>query len=341
MKSRAQRSLVACLFALLWPLSCGSTREDPTGGETHFLTRCDDGDPSSCGTSLSCVCGVCTVACSERSECSAFPVAECVQTAASSCPAVAAHCDVPCAGDADCRVLSASHRCEAGSCRAVPPQADPGEGGASAAPCAHGEVPANQVLVLGDSFFASSHQITAYLEDLARSAGALPAGERYRDASRLVANGLAFAGSGILDQYSAAAEDAPVEVVITNGGGADVLLGTCDTPDASCPTLAAAAEAAKDLFARLAADGVQHVVYVFYPDPADAGVRARMDGLRPLVESACAQSPVACEWLDLRQVFADHYAEYVQNDGLNPSPAGSQASAAAIWRIMQERCIAQ
>lgn len=209
------------------------------------------------------------------------------------------------------------------------------------APCAHGEVPANQVLVLGDSFLASSHQITAYLEDLARNAGALPAGERYRDASRLAANGLAFAGNGILDEYSSAAAEAPVEVVIMNGGGADVLLGQCDTPDATCPTLTAAADAARQLFVQLADDGVQHVVYVFYPDPGDAGVRARMDAFRPMAESACAQSPVACEWLDLRDVFADHYPEYVQNDGLNPTAAGSQASAAAIWSIMQERCIAQ
>jgi hypothetical protein len=197
------------------------------------------------------------------------------------------------------------------------------------------------VLVVGDSFFASSHQITAYLEDLARSAGALPAGERYRDNSRLAANGLALGGSGILDQYTSATAEAPVEVVIMNGGGADVLLGSCDTADASCPIVAAAADAVQALFAQFAADGVEHVVYVFYPDPVDANVRARMDALRPLAESACAESRVACEWLDLRSVFAGHYAEYIQGDGLNPTAAGSQASAAAIWSVMQQRCIAQ
>jgi hypothetical protein len=195
--------------------------------------------------------------------------------------------------------------------------------------------------LVGDSFFASSHQITAYLEDLARGAGALPAGERYRDSSRLIANALALGGNGILDQYTSATADAPVDVVIMNGGGADVLVGSCDTADASCPVVAAAAEAAQALFARLADDGVEHVIYVFYPDPIDPNVKARMDALRPLAESACAQSPVACEWLDLRQVFADHYADYVQSDGLNPTAAGSQASAAAIWAIMQQRCIAQ
>ena len=341
MKSEAKRGLLAWLCAGLWALSCASTRENPTGGETHFLTRCDASDPSACGSSLSCVCGVCTVACSERSECNTFPIAECVQPTASSCPSVAAHCDVPCAADVDCSLLSKEHRCLVGVCRAEAPHVTPGDGGAPPTACARGEVAANQVLVVGDSFFASSHQITAYLEDLARSAGALPAGERYRDNSRLAANGLAVAGNGILDQYTAASAEAPVEVVVMNGGGADVLLGACETPDETCPALAAAADGATALFAQLAADGVDHVIYVFYPDPVDANVRARMDALRPLVESACAQSPVACEWLDLRQVFAGHYADYVQNDGLNPTASGSEASAAAIWAIMQQRCIAQ
>jgi len=63
--------------------------------------------------------------------------------------------------------------------------------------------------------------------------------------------------------------------------------------------------------------------------------------LRPLVESACKNSPVTCHWLDLRTTFAGHYDTYVQADGLNPSEAGSQASAQAIWALMQSACIAQ
>jgi hypothetical protein len=273
---------------------------------------------------------VCTVACSERSECSSFPVAECVQSKAC---AEAAHCDVSCVSDVDCTALSAAHACVAGTCRAAStdePQS-----------CPHGEVAANQVLLIGDSFFASSHQVTAYLEELARSNGALSAGERYRDNSRLVGNALALGGNGILAQYTEAAEEAPARVVIMNGGGADVLLGSCDVADSSCPTLVAAATAAEELFAKLADDGVEHVVYAFYPDPEDAAVRARMDAFRPLAESACAESPVPCEWLDLRRVFDMKYMDYIGNDGLNPTAEGSRASATAIWQVMQSRCLAQ
>lgn len=362
---RPGRRFGILLAALLLVFSCESSAPDePTGGETHFLTRCD-ASPGACGTRLSCVCGICTLPCSERAACQNFPVAECVAADAAACgnsPAQA-HCDVSCASDADCKIVSSAHRCEAGACRAGTPVGGsggmPGSGGSTTTGgtsgsggaaggaggagggCEHGVVAANQVLVIGDSFFASNHQITAYLENLARDAGVLSAGERYRDNSRLAANGLALGGNGIGDQYTAGVAEAEVDVVIMNGGGADTLLGSCDTPDANCPILTAAASAAKDLLARMAQDGVQHVVYAYYPDPVDPTVRAKVDALRPLIQSACSNSPVPCHWLDLRNVFADHYGEYIQSDGLNPTATGSQASAVAIWTVLRDNCIAQ
>jgi hypothetical protein len=66
-----------------------------------------------------------------------------------------------------------------------------------------------------------------------------------------------------------------------------------------------------------------------------------MDALRPLIQGACEASAVACHWLDLRADFADPYAAYVMPDGINPTAAGSQASARAIWAIMQRNCAAQ
>jgi hypothetical protein len=66
-----------------------------------------------------------------------------------------------------------------------------------------------------------------------------------------------------------------------------------------------------------------------------------MDALRPLVQAACEASVVACHWLDLRDTFAGQYATFVLPDGLNPTAAGSQATAHAIWTIMQRSCAAQ
>jgi hypothetical protein len=246
-------------------------------------------------------------------------------------------CDVRCQTDDDCAVVSASHRCDVGVCRVPDGEV-----------CEDDGIPANQVLLIGDSFFARDHKITAFLEDLARSDGALSAGERYQDNSRLSGgNGLALGGEGILDQYSAAIE-ASVKAVIMNGGGADVLLGQCSEVSPECPVIADAVSAAERLLARMADEGVLHVVYVFYPDPQNVTardndpVRDRMDVLRPLIASVCENSPVPCHWLDLRKIFEGNYAEYVGDvDGLNPSPAGSQATAAAIWQTMKQFCIAQ
>jgi hypothetical protein len=260
------------------------------------------------------------------------------------------HCDVACLIDADCAALSRAHRCELGVCRAdASPDQPSASGGAAgdtstsdAGACVRGTVSANQVLLIGDSFFAATHQITAYLEDLARNAGALAIGERYRDDSRLTANTLA--NGGIADEYASAIAESEVKAVIMSGGGADVLVGSCDTVDANCPTIAAAASAARALLAQMASDGVGDVVYVFYPDPVKdttPNLRAKVDALRPLIQNACESAAVRCQFLDLRPTFAAHYDEYIQADGMNPTQAGSQATAQAIWAVMQSKCIAQ
>lgn len=337
---------IPTLLALLWLFGCEAESADPTGGETHFLRLCDD-DASACGSALSCLCGVCTVACQVEASCSAFPDARCTTRTDGTCGVSGNMCDLPCSVDDDCSVLSAEHRCTSGSCRLTPEPTPVGEGGAGSssggqsAACETGSVSANEVLILGDTFFASSHQITAYLEDLARNAGVLQTGQRYRDHSRLVNNALALSSYGILDQYQTAAADAEVEVVIMNGGGADALLGSCDTIDSSCPVLTAAAQALDDLLRTMAEDGVTGVVFASYPDPQLDGVRQKMDALRPLLQASCDASPVPCSFLDLRDVFANNYDEFVLADGMNPTAAGSQASATAIWGVMQAGCLAQ
>lgn len=348
MLSQAKRRLTLLLAGLVLAFSCKPEAGEPTGGETHFLTRCEP-STKSCGDRFMCVCGVCTLPCAERATCEALPAAQCVPSSAGCTtgnPTAPGVCEVSCVGDADCAVVSPSHSCQQGVCRAGS-LASGGAGGSSdvadagAGACNRGAVPANQVLIVGDSFFATTHQITAYLEGLARDAGAVSVGERYRDRSNLLSNALALGGDGIADQYTSGVSEAEVKVVIMNGGGADALLGSCDSGNASCPMVAAAATAAQALFAQMATDDVQHVVYAFYPDPGDANVKAKVDALRPPIQSACENAPLPCHWLDLRTVFAGHYAEYVQADQLNPTDAGARASAEAIWATMQQYCIAQ
>jgi len=358
--TRFLRSLSGVAVAILVASSaCSEAQTGDITGETHFLKRCDV-NAADCGGSLACVCGVCTRECTVSSNCSAYPPADCITTSASqtACEGFsgAARCDVSCGTDADCRSLSASHRCEAGFCRTGSSGGgtggtggtagtggtggDAGAGGADA--CVTGEVSGNQVVVLGDTFMALTHEVTAGVEELARAAGALPAGQRYRDESTSLNNSLALGGNGIRDQYERAVAEGSVAVVIMNGGGADVLNGTCaDPPDASCPDIAAAVTAASELFQQMATDGVAHVVYAFYPDAMNTELRAKMDVIRPLLAAACSESPAPCHFVDLRPTFEGRYDEFITPAGLNPTAAGSEATAGAIWATMQQYCVAQ
>jgi hypothetical protein len=196
------------------------------------------------------------------------------------------------------------------------------------------------VLVIGDSFFAISHQITAYIEQYAREAGVLGVGERYRDNSATINNALAMGGNGIAAQYTRGVEEGEVRVVIMVGGGPDVLLSVCPAPVEACPALIAAADAAQALLDQMAADGVADVVYAFYPDPVDPAMLERMDALRDLIEPICAASAVPCHWVDLRTSLTGG-AEHLSPDGLIPTDAGSQVSASAIWGTMRQECVAQ
>jgi hypothetical protein len=318
------------LVAGILGLASCTTAESPTGGETHFLKTCSSSE--SCGDDLSCMCGVCTRECTSEEQCQGLPAAVCVTDPLVCTPDEPSNrCDVPCNVDADCKAVSDAHRCLANFCRT--------DGGPSN--CAMGEVEANQVLVIGDSFFAISHQITAYLEELARDAGALEIGERYRDYSTTTGNALATGGNGIQAQYQRAMDEAGVEVIIMNGGGPDMLVSSCTAPVIECPALVDAAAGAEELLARMATDGVSEIVYVFYPDPVDAAMRERMDALRELIEPLCANSTVPCHWVDLRPALSAAPTEYLSADGLIPTDAGSQVSARAIWQTMRQECIAQ
>ena len=95
--------------------SCGGISDTPkAGGESHFLSFCDN----RCGDGLSCISGVCTRSCLVgKSSCSDL-AKDALCTSESIEPGAVAVCDLPCSGDAGCSALGASHRCEAGYCRA-------------------------------------------------------------------------------------------------------------------------------------------------------------------------------------------------------------------------------
>ena len=98
--------------------------------------------------------------------------------------------------------------------------------------------------------------------------------------------------------------------------------------------------AADELLGLMNDDGVEDVVWFFYPNPMDTALRDKMDVLRPLLETVCANSPVPCHWVDLRDTFEGADEEYMVVDGI-PTDAGAEAAAHAIWAAMQHDCVAQ
>jgi hypothetical protein len=220
-----------------------------------------------------------------------------------------------CESDSDCEPLSDEHVCVDLVCEL--PAAGPDDAGPieevpdAAIACGGVALDVGEMVILGDSFFATTGEITAGLETLAREANVLGANEDLRDYSRRTDNALAITGNGMASEYSSALEEGDVRVVIMNGGGADALLGSCDVVDADCPVIAEAAAGAAELFAQMASDGVVDIVYAYYPDPVDDGVREKVDALRPLVESACTQAPTRCHFVDLRTTFEDRYDEFI------------------------------
>ncbi len=111
-------ALVAGLSGCLEPIEKGGPRVDSV---THFLRACVN--DAQCPEELSCLCGVCTVACEDDAPCGAESAkATCLpSTSLAACGVLspqgaASICAIPCAADPTCDDLS----CGLGRCYASP-----------------------------------------------------------------------------------------------------------------------------------------------------------------------------------------------------------------------------
>lgn len=199
--------------------------------------------------------------------------------------------------------------------------------------CQKGTTKGSEVLFIGESFIASSN-IPEEVSALARAAGSLGPNEMYVDksiAGTLIGNG---AANSIPNQYKNNAQG--VRFVIMDGGGNDCMGGGSDQ------ARTAALNAAKDLFKEMEKNGVEKVVYFFYPDPVGGqwtNLKQCLDILRPQMKEVCdSQTSPKCYWLDLRDTWNGH-PEYT-DDGIHVAPAGNKPTAEAIFKVMQENCVA-
>jgi hypothetical protein len=334
MTLESRRRLAPMLLLASIALGCDSSPEaSDLGSETHFLTSCN----ATCADGFSCLCGVCTVTCREAADCtSESGAARCIASA----PRVAdgtcsqgepSFCDVSCTKADDCRSLGASHRCLLGFCRA--PEPPP-------ARCQRADTTGQGAVVLGDALIELS-TFVAQLNELAHGAGALAPNVGFRSYATSLNSFLGVDTFPISAQYELARSEAPVRMVLMNGGETDALQLTCgENPSSACPALIAAADGAARLFADMAAGGVRDVVYLYYAEPFEQpGIAAELSALRPLLRAACENAPLTCHFLDLRPTFEGHESQYYAPDGLVFNDAGAGAAAHAAFELVQRRCI--
>jgi hypothetical protein len=209
----------------------------------------------------------------------------------------------------------------------------PAGGSGGGGSCQKGMTKGSEVLMIGESFIAATHEITREIERQAKANGSLGQSESYRDNS-ISGTTLAGGGNSIPNQYQKGVDAGPVKYVLMDGGGNDCL-------QANNPS--GALSAAEGLFMNMQENNTEKVLYFFYPDPIGSqfnSLKSCLDTLRPQMKALCdgLTSP-KCYWLDLRETWNGH-GDYTQ-DGIHPTTAGSVATGKAIWEAMVENCVAQ
>ena len=117
---RLRPLMIGCCMLVANPACKSDGPEPQTGSETNFLQHCND----TCAPGFTCLCGMCTRACTGTQDCSELADnAQCVaieegtgSETDGSCQ-WGATCDFACVENVDCASLGSDYRCETGFCR--------------------------------------------------------------------------------------------------------------------------------------------------------------------------------------------------------------------------------
>jgi hypothetical protein len=226
-------------------------------------------------------------------------------------------------------------------------------------PCTKGPTKGSTVLLIGDSYVdISGKAFGKELQRLAQAAGSLAPGDKYADRS---VSGAQMVGDTLLaaavpTQYSNEKNsDGHITTVVMDGGGNDILIGNTQCIQTSAPpenqscvtTINNAASTAKTLLEKMASEGVENVVYFFYPNLPGGGVifgnkdleKKTLDYAFPLVKEACDTAPLNCMFVDTRGLFPDTADQF--QDGIHPTVPNINKIAGKVWQTMVDNCIAQ
>jgi lysophospholipase L1-like esterase len=239
-------------------------------------------------------------------------------------------------------------------------------GNDAGAPCVKGQVKPNEVIMLGDSYMDIGHVGPTIQKD---------ANATYRTYYQAgAALNYGTLQGNIPYQYESLAIPASsdIKVVIMDGGGNDVLINNAQclsTPvmgDTACHmAIDGSVARGKKLVAEMVTNGVQHVVFLFYPHVSPtvgADANDWLDYAYPQVAQLCCganapaqgssdytcygtMSATDCVFIDTRPEFVGHNmagsSNYWFQDGIHPTQPGADVIAAKVWAQMQKYCIAQ
>jgi hypothetical protein len=201
--------------------------------------------------------------------------------------------------------------------------------GGSSGTCEKGKVKAQEVVIMGESFYAMDPKyIEKRIEEKAKAAGAIGSGDSYRNVA-VSGQSMSYIATTEWDQASKSS----VKFVIMDGGGIDCMQSDCPT----CP------DSLKSVFAKMATAGVTDVIYTRYPEPgappgSNASLKGHLDALMPKMQAVCeASTAPKCHWVDLRPVFVAGDT----TDGLHPTQSGGEHVGDLIWSEMVKDCLAQ
>jgi hypothetical protein len=193
-------------------------------------------------------------------------------------------------------------------------------------------VKAKDVVIMGESFYAMApNYIQKRIESLAQKAGVIASGESYRNVA-VSGQPMSYIASTEWDNAS----KSPPKAVIMDGGGIDCMSSACS----GCP------DTFKTLLGKMAAAGVQQVIYTRYPEPgnppgSNATLKGNLDTLMPKMQPICeGATGLKCYWIDLRPLWPATKDKYT-TDGLHPTQAGGDVVGDAIWAEMVKQCMAQ
>lgn len=227
---------------------------------------------------------------------------------------------------------------------------------------------ASQVIVVGDSYinYTADQDLVRRMALLARADGALGASETWRSYAQ-PGWSLGSGGFGLiptqLDQGLAI--DPDIKASVMDGGGNDVLIpwggflagGDQCKESAQSPSLKicqdivdTAIAAGEKMMMTAAAAGIEDVVYFFYPHLPGGGLSGAnpniiLDYAYPKAQELCdsaaklTSGKTHCHFIDTRPIFAGK--NWISGDGIHPTADGSDAIAAAVWKVMKDKCIGQ